>query len=133
MASVKKRIQGTPDFIAPEQVLKMPLDARTDVFNLGATMYWCLTGKPYPTRLQSQRAGMALNIDSAKEVDTPQECNPQVPGVLSSLVMDCCRNNPGSRPLDMNAVIKKLHTAEHMLQRKAGEPVKMNQRTPSES
>jgi len=48
----KERIQGTPDYIAPEQVRRMPLDRRTDVFNLGATMYWVLTSENYPTEIR---------------------------------------------------------------------------------
>src|SRR5690606_35077399 len=38
--TVKDRIQGTPDYIAPEQVLRRAITPQTDVFNLGATMYW---------------------------------------------------------------------------------------------
>ena len=38
VGTVKPRIQGTPDFIAPEQVHRRPIDARTDVFNLGASL-----------------------------------------------------------------------------------------------
>src|SRR2546430_604156 len=37
-ATIKTRIQGTPDYIAPEQVNCGPVTVRTDVFNLGATM-----------------------------------------------------------------------------------------------
>lgn len=36
IGTIKQRIQGTPDFIAPEQVHRRPLDGRTDVFNFGA-------------------------------------------------------------------------------------------------
>ena len=49
VGSVKKRIQGTPDFIAPEQVKCEPVTIQTDVYNLGATFYWLLSGSKMPT------------------------------------------------------------------------------------
>src|SRR5438067_9790246 len=45
IGTIKERIQGTPDYIAPEQVNRKPINQQTDVFNLGATLYWNLTGK----------------------------------------------------------------------------------------
>ena len=49
IGTVKERIQGTPDYIAPEQVARRPISVQTDVFNLGATIYWTLTGTNIPT------------------------------------------------------------------------------------
>ncbi|MGI6401224.1 MAG: serine/threonine protein kinase [Thermoguttaceae bacterium] len=41
------RILGTADYLAPEQALDSHgVDARADVYGLGATLYFCLTGKP---------------------------------------------------------------------------------------
>jgi len=51
IGTVKPRIQGTPDYIAPEQVKRKPLGPKTDIFNLGATMFWALTGKHAPTMI----------------------------------------------------------------------------------
>ena len=48
MGTIKQRIQGTPDFIAPEQVRRLPLDARTDIYNFGASLYWGLSGQAIP-------------------------------------------------------------------------------------
>src|SRR2546423_4670860 len=48
IGTVKERIQGTPDYIAPEQVLRQPVTIQTDVFNLGATLYYPLRGKHIP-------------------------------------------------------------------------------------
>jgi serine/threonine-protein kinase len=42
IGTIKERIQGTPDYIAPEQVARRPISVQTDVFNLGATS----TGPP---------------------------------------------------------------------------------------
>ncbi len=112
LGSTKQRIQGTPDFIAPEQVMKLPVDERTDVFNLGATMYWCLTGKPFPTRLKSQQRAASFDIGSVRHAETPQELRPEVPAVLSALVMDCCRNGPASRPA-MSELLKRIASVEH--------------------
>ena len=64
LGTIKERIQGTPDFIAPEQVYRRPLDARTDVYNFGATLYWVLTGKPIPTALP-QKGSMTMMADLA--------------------------------------------------------------------
>ena len=77
IGTVKERIQGTPDYIAPEQVHRRSIIPQTDVFNLGATMYWLLTQKHVPTLIPKGAAGISLRTeDSCK---TPMELNPTCP------------------------------------------------------
>jgi serine/threonine-protein kinase len=119
MGAIKQRIQGTPDFMAPEQLLKMRLDERTDVFNLGATMYWCLTGKTFPTAIRTrQQTSKTLNIDMREELKTPQQLNPQIPAVFSNVVMDCCRNSPQQRPAHMDLLLEQLKAVQSLLDRR---------------
>jgi serine/threonine-protein kinase len=106
----KDRIQGTPDFIAPEQVKKTNLDQRTDVYNLGATMYWCLTGSNYPTKLRTEESKRDLDVSREGGAPSPGKLNPRVPAALSRLVMDCCRRKPEDRPADMKEVQSRLYT-----------------------
>jgi serine/threonine protein kinase len=107
----KERIQGTPDYIAPEQVALAPLDQRTDIFNLGATMYWVLTGKAFSTILPSAPAGSKkIELDARRGNEPPHETNPQVPLPLSRLIMDCCASARDERPEDMSKVISRLET-----------------------
>ncbi|MFQ5490841.1 MAG: serine/threonine-protein kinase [Phycisphaerae bacterium] len=104
----KERIQGTPDYIAPEQMRRMPLDRTTDVFNLGATMYWVLTETPFPTHYRKTAQGAAQDLVGPEHAQTPKEINPKLPAVLSHLVMDCCKDNPADRPADMMQVLARL-------------------------
>lgn len=116
----KERIQGTPDYIAPEQVRRLNLDQRTDVFNLGATMYWVLTGHTHPTELPAgMRAGIEL-VRGDKPL-TPKEINPKFPLALSQLVMDCCKSNPKERPQDMKQVEGRLRVIQSMWRKKLDE------------
>ncbi len=39
------RIIGTPSFMSPEQLMKEPVDGRSDVFSLGVLLYRCVTGR----------------------------------------------------------------------------------------
>lgn len=111
----KDRIQGTPDYIAPEQAQRgIPLTERTDVFNFGATLYWAITGKAFPTVLGSKkRAGVDLLIQ--RDAPPPHELNSNVPTALSRLVMECCEENPKDRPADMREVRYRLEVTQHIL------------------
>ena len=115
--TVKERIQGTPDYIAPEQVKREAVTSRTDVYNLGATLYWALCGKTLPTLFTIKRGENSFLLDTA--LPTPRQENPEVPGPLSDLVMECVRANPAKRP-DMPDVIRRLEIAQHVLHRDQG-------------
>ncbi len=110
----KERIQGTPDYIAPEQVRRMPLDRRTDVFNLGATMYWVLTDRSYPTDIRQPVKKGGIELVGSDEALTLKEINPKIPVVLSQLVMECCRQNPAERPADMKVLQSRLEVVQRM-------------------
>ena len=110
----KERIQGTPDYIAPEQVRRLTLDRRTDVFNLGATMYWVLTSEKYPTAIRGTDARGGINIITADKPIAPIELNDKIPLSLSKLIMECCRHNPHERPADMKQVVSRLEVVQRI-------------------
>jgi serine/threonine-protein kinase len=113
IGTIKDRIQGTPDYIAPEQVKRKPVSHKTDIFNLGATIYWAATGKNIPTLYTVERGDNSFLLDAA--IETPQQLNPLVPPALSNLVMECISNRPEKRPATMDAVIHRLELSKHIL------------------
>jgi len=106
VGTVKKRIQGTPDYISPEQVKLQPISTRTDVYNFGATLYWALTGRRVPTILTVEKADRQMVKEQS--YPSPRELNEQVPPRLSELVMHCLRHRPWERPTDMGSVLMRL-------------------------
>ena len=116
LGTVKQRIQGTPDFIAPEQVHRRPLDARTDVFNFGAALYWALSGRAIPTVLPKRGAVTLVTEQTVTPVD---KLNPAVPAGLSKLIQDCIEPQPTRRPGSMNEVVSRLSLISHKLRRDA--------------
>jgi serine/threonine-protein kinase len=116
LAGAKKpRIQGTPDFIAPEQVKCEPVTVRTDVFNLGATMYFCLTGKKLPTLFTVGKGENSFLVDG--QIPSPHEVNPLVPENLSNLIMECVRTRASKRPADMGELTRRLEVIRFGLER----------------
>jgi serine/threonine protein kinase len=126
IGTTKSRIQGTPDYIAPEQVKRQPLGPRTDIFNLGATMYWALTGKNIPTLIPTKNNGVGLL--EKKECPPPHELKPLIPRHVSELVMACVQENPSDRPRDMTEVVSNL---DDMIQEIFGERIKVKKNVPS--
>ena len=113
IGTIKPRIQGTPDYIAPEQVKRKHLDQRTDVFNLGATMYWALTGKIVLTLIPQS------NVISAtlgqRNFPAPHQLHRRIPLGVSKLVTDCVKEEPEKRPSSMAEVISRLDLLIHSI------------------
>jgi serine/threonine protein kinase len=112
IGTTKQRIQGTPDYIAPEQVKRKPLGPKTDIFNLGATMYWALTGKHAPTLIPKKNK-FGLPITESRRA--PHELKKQLPMGISKLVMDCIEDDPAHRPRNMMTVISRLDLMVHSI------------------
>ena len=105
----KQRVQGTADFIAPEQAKCQPVTIRTDVFNLGATFYWILTNRHWPTQLTVSSLPTSGNFGDP--MAPPIALNPSVPPKVSSLVMDCVQFIATRRPENMGVILKELESA----------------------
>jgi len=75
---------GTPLYMSPEQASGEMLDARSDLFSLGAVLYECLTGKS-PFAAESLTAMVARLL--TWEPPRPSKLNPQTPANLDGVVL----------------------------------------------
>lgn len=87
---------GTVGYMAPEQIQTPHLvDARADLFSLGATMYWALTGKdPYPESGNTLRDLTQRLTAGAADV---RQVRPEVPQELSNLIAKLTDPDPDRR------------------------------------
>lgn len=107
--TIKPRIQGTPDYIAPEQVHRRAITERTDVYNFGATMYWVMTRKNIPTALGRGDSLVGSKDDNLIEKPVRTlEINPRVPPMLDELIMRCVEVDAERRPASMREVADRL-------------------------
>lgn len=116
IGTIKQRIQGTPDYIAPEQVHRREITPRTDIYNLGATMYWVLCRQHIPTALpKDDRLVGSLDESLIERPKPPHEINPRVPLKLSELIMQCVEAMPDKRPDSMGMVADRLNLIHGMI------------------
>jgi serine/threonine-protein kinase len=108
--AVKERIQGTPDYIAPEQVHCRPITGKTDTYNLGATMYYLLTRTKVPTALAGADSLVSRLDDNLIEKAKPAgQINPRIHPRLNELIMQCIEVDPEKRPESMHFVADRLN------------------------
>jgi serine/threonine protein kinase len=70
-----EKVLGTADYLAPEQAINShDVDLRADIYGLGCTMYYALTGHPpFPDGTLAQRIAMHQSkMPSAISVDRPE-------------------------------------------------------------
>ncbi len=111
----KERVQGTPEYMAPEQSKHKTVNERTDIYNLGATMYRMATGKLPPSTVAAPNSP-GLNAKLFANLLKPvKELNPAVPKKLCELIHHCLEFDPKNRPERvgevhdvLNALIEKL-------------------------
>jgi eukaryotic-like serine/threonine-protein kinase len=110
IGTVKERIQGTPDYIAPEQVHRRPITPKTDIYNLGATMYWTITRDHIPTALAKEDSLVGSLDDALIPRAKPAiDINKRIHPKLNELVMQCVEVDPAKRPASMDEVSDRLN------------------------
>ncbi len=87
---------GTPAYMSPEQVTagRVPLDHRTDVYSLGATLYELLTLQP-PFTAAGRDQVLAQILQ--KEPPRPRRLNSKVPVDLETICLKCLEKDPDRR------------------------------------
>jgi serine/threonine-protein kinase len=97
---------GTPAYMAPEQVAgDTKLDARTDLYALGALAYEALSGRPVFPR-ESVAAVLRAHL-----TDTPEplwQIKPGIPAALEEAVLKCLEKDPSARPQSAQDLLAML-------------------------
>jgi serine/threonine-protein kinase len=96
---------GSPQYMAPEQVLAEEVDARADIWALGVVLYELTTGVlPFD--------GVSLAEVCARVVQTnpvpPSRHNPNLPKAFDELVLKCLQKSPSARHSDVMSVAQAL-------------------------
>src|SRR5262249_55876647 len=112
----KGRIQGTPEYIAPEQVKKKLANEKTDIYNFGASMYRMVTLNLPPCAMPLEDGTRIDSKTHKKWLQPVAELNPAAPPLLCDLIHRCLSYRPAQRPERMSEVQGTLeHIAERMI------------------
>jgi serine/threonine protein kinase len=107
----KGRVQGTPEYMAPEQASHSLVNERTDIFNFGATMYRLTTWR-LPPSCVTEQGSLPLDAKNWKRLLKPVgECNAEAPEALCDLIHRCLSFKALDRPermSDVHAELEKL-------------------------
>ena len=90
---------GTPHYMSPEQILgdRDQIEARTDIYGLGATLYQMLAGQP-PFKTDNFTALLRMVLSQRPE--DPRSVSPDLPPGCSSIAMKCLEKEPRDRYAD---------------------------------
>jgi serine/threonine protein kinase len=106
------KISGTPAYMAPEQARgdAERIDARTDLFGLGAVLYELVTGRP-PYQAPDKLA--VLKLAQAGRVLPPVQIQPTIPRALNQMCLRCLAADPANRyasAAQLQEAIRQLRT-----------------------
>jgi hypothetical protein len=102
-------ILGTPHFIAPEQALGREVDARADIYSLGATFYRVVTGET-PFKGSSAREIVLQQIH--EDPQPVREVNPEVPDDVAAVIEKMMRKDPDERHASAAELIEDLERVQ---------------------
>jgi hypothetical protein len=94
-AGAPRSFEGTPQYAAPEQLRGESLDARADIYAVGATLYCLLTGRP-----PFDDADLMTLVTRIATVvpERPRVPGGRLPGGLSDIVLRCLAKDKAGRP-----------------------------------
>ena len=101
-------VSGTPEFMSPEQALGGEIDARSDLYGLGATAFYAFSGR-FPFEGRSATEILAKQVTEAPP--PLGSMGVSVPRKLALLIDRCLAKEPSKRPLNADALAEQLGVA----------------------
>ena len=99
-------VTGSPLFMSPEQASgEDRVDARSDIYSLGAVMYYMLTGQP---PFMSDNPLKVMIAHASQEVVPPRQINPEIAVELEEIVLRCLEKDPDHRFQDVARLQRAL-------------------------
>jgi serine/threonine-protein kinase len=104
-------ITGSPLYMSPEQAIgdREP-DARSDIYAVGAVLYYLLTGRP---PFDDEKPMKVLIAHAHEPPAPPSQHNPDVPDDLELVVMRCLQKNPDDRFQSAAELATALEDCDH--------------------
>jgi serine/threonine-protein kinase len=104
--TIQGTIVGSPPFMSPEQASgRDDLDARTDIYSLGAVAYFLLTGKaPY----ERDTAMQMMMAHAYEPLIHPNRLRPDLPSDLQEVIVRCLEKDPAKRFQSADGLEKAL-------------------------
>lgn len=98
-------VMGTPQYISPEHLTGAPMDVRSDIYSLGATLYHLITGKfPFEGRTATEIARKHLE----EKLVPPHDINSDIPEDVSLIVVKMMAKNVKKRYQDAEELVDDL-------------------------
>lgn len=99
---------GSPQYMAPEQIIGQPLDHRADIFSLGLVLYEMLTGsKPFQGEDIPELTFKVANLPAAP----PSHLAPDLPQVIDFIVARALKKRPDERYASAAEMARDLNNA----------------------
>ena len=103
-------VTGTPAFMAPEQAIGEPVDARSDVYSLGCVAYWLVTGSMVFEA--TNPAAMLVAHATTQPIPPSQRTDEKIPADLEQVILACLRKKPDERPASSEELSRLLSACE---------------------
>jgi serine/threonine protein kinase len=101
----KRPVQGTPSYMAPEQIRGLPPDPRSDIYSLGCMLFELLAGMPPYSAATSEEL---LNKHLSATPPAVEAFNRNATTSVSRLIRQMLAKRPTERPSSMKVVLQQI-------------------------
>jgi len=102
-------VVGTPEYMSPEQATGDHVDGRSDLYSLGLTAYFALTGAP---AVSGETTGKILARQIADVLPPMKSRRPDLPPALGEAIDRCVAKDPNQRFANAEGLVEALDAAQ---------------------